>query len=78
MTATYFLEYEKRTSGGNYILTIYGDGKELWNGSVSAGIEPIDIDIDVTGVLKLTIERSGYIPTLSSDYTTLGDVALWT
>ena len=78
LTATYFLEYEKRTSGGNYILTIYGDGKELWNVSVSAGIEPIDIDIDVTGVLKLTIERSGYIPTLSSDYTTLGDVALWT
>lgn len=75
LTATYFLNHKDRSNDYNHILTIYGDERELWRGRVSAGIEPIDIDIDVTGVLKLTIEKSG---NTSLNAATLGDVALWT
>ena len=74
LTAVYFLDYEQRSDDYRYTLTIYGDGRELWKGTVSAGIEPIDIDLDLTGVLKLTLENGGYF----SNPTTLGDVALWT
>ncbi|MCM3560607.1 NPCBM/NEW2 domain-containing protein [Brevibacillus borstelensis] len=41
----------KNTAGVN--LSILGDGKELWSGSLEAGGLPKKLNLDVTGVLKL-------------------------
>ena len=59
-------------------LIISGDGKELWQGTMAAGIVPQYIDIDVTGVLELTIEYPESRSNTNTRYTALGDVALWT
>lgn len=78
-TALYYKEFEYRShdQGEAYTLVISGDGRELWRGSVGAGIDPVDIDIDITGVLELTIEYPK-----STSYrcysTALGEAALWT
>lgn len=81
LTGVYYQSYEKRTtrssSGEAATLVIWGDGRELWRGSVTAGFDPINFDIDVTGVLELKLEY----PTGGNGYiggTCLGDVALWT
>lgn len=77
LTALYYQRHERRddTASKDITLVISGDGRQLWQGSVNAGIDPVSIDIDITGVLELTIEypsggRFAY-------YTALGDVALW-
>lgn len=80
LTAWYYQEYSYRGTNQSRTktLVISGDGKELWQGTVAAGIEPQYIDIDITGVLELTIE---YPESNSNGYvseTALGDVALWT
>ena len=59
-------------------LIISGDGKELWRGTVAAGVEPLYIDIDISGVLELTIEYPESKSNTNTRYTALGDVALWT
>lgn len=57
-------------------MVISGDGRELWRGSVESGKDPMDFDIDITGVLELTLEFpvGGYGRV---DYTGIGEVALW-
>ena len=71
LTASFFQKYSYRNSTTIQELVISGDGKELWSGSLSGGMDPIDIDIDLTGVLELEIEVVG-------GHIALGDVALWT
>lgn len=80
LTGSYYMEYEYRDwrrDVDSYTLVISGDGKELWHGSVGAGIDPQPIDIDITGVLELKIE----IPRTRENPATfplaLGDMALW-
>lgn len=73
LTALYYQLYDKRSSAGTTVLTISGDGQQLWEGTMSSGIEPLNIDIDVTNVSELKIE---YQATCSGN-TSLGDVALW-
>ena len=80
LTAWYYQEYSVRDMDQNRTSTliISGDGKELWQGTVAAGIEPRYIDIDITGVLELTIEYPQSSSNTNTRYTALGDVALWT
>ena len=75
MTASYFQKYDERNKERETTLIISGDGRELWRGTVSAGVDPIDLDIDITGVLELTFE---YPEGGVSSYTGLGEVALYT
>lgn len=80
LTGFYYQRYDNRDSEsytGPTILVISGDERELWRGSVASGVEPIPFDIDVTGVLELTLEYpvSGNGPAY---FACLGDVALWT
>lgn len=78
LTGIYYQEYNSRAYDGKpTILVISGDKQELWRGSVASGVDPIVIDIDITGVLELTLEypKSGNGP---ASRTRLGDVALWT
>ncbi|MCC8079305.1 MAG: NPCBM/NEW2 domain-containing protein [Oscillospiraceae bacterium] len=74
LTGVYFLSYSDRSSTNTRTLTIYGDGNELWSGSVTAGVEPLDIDVDLTGVLEMQIVVTG-----GNSYTHayLGDTMLY-
>lgn len=76
LTAAYFVQYDYRSAGGvSPTLIISGDGKQLWQGTTGVGVDPVDIDLDITGVLELTIEYpSG---TGNSYQAALGDIALW-
>ena len=77
MTAAYFIQYDYRSAGGvSPSLIISGDGKQLWQGTTGVGVDPVDIDLDVTGVLELTIEYPH--GTGNSYQAALGDIALWT
>ncbi|MCI8538170.1 MAG: copper amine oxidase [Oscillospiraceae bacterium] len=76
LTGLYYQKYEDRSRDHDAItLVISGDGRELWHGSVGPGLDPVDISIDITGVLELKI----YYPGSNwGENTALGDVALWT
>lgn len=77
LTGTYFQIYDKRDSAQDKtsMLVISGDGRQLWQGSVGAGMDPIKFDIDISGVLELTLE---YPESLGNKHcTAIGDVALW-
>lgn len=78
LTGVYYQVYSARASDAKpTILVISGDGKELWRGSVAGGVDPIAFDIDISGVLELTLEYPGSGNGYST-FTRLGDVALWT
>lgn len=77
LTAAYFVQYDYRSAGGvSPTLTISGDGKQLWQGTTGIGVDHVDIDLDITGVLELTIEYPQ--GTGNSYQAALGDIALWT
>lgn len=77
LTGTLFQQYWFRDYETGGTLVISGDGRELWRGHVAAGIDPVDFDVDITGVLELTLEfpSGGYG---RADYSAIGEVALWT
>ena len=54
---TYFLTFDNRTSNKERVLNIYGDDILLYTATMSNGIEPIDFDVDISGVnyLKISI-----------------------
>lgn len=75
LTATLFQTYEYRDAKYGSTLIILGDGKQLWQGSVDAGLDPVNVGIDISGVLELTVE---YPKGENCAYrSALGDVALW-
>ena len=75
LTASLFQTYEYRDAKYGSTLIILGDGKQLWQGSVDAGLDPVNVDIDISGVLELTVE---YPKGENCAYrSALGDVALW-
>ena len=78
LTASYYMLYEYRDKDNDKscTLAISADGRQIWQGSVSAGKDPINIDIDLAGALELTIEYPEGSD-LGSFLTALGDVALW-
>lgn len=77
LTGIYFQRYDHRSSHKNTTLILWGDGRELWKGTVGAGVDPINIDIDLTGILELKLEYPGDGESVPH-WTCLGDVALWT
>ena len=59
MTGVFFQNYDARASGSSTELTIYGDGKMLFSGTMRGGIDPIPFDVSLSGVLELKIKMSG-------------------
>lgn len=51
LTAVYYQTYEQRDAKSGATLIISGNGQELWRGSAAPGVDPINIDIDITGDL---------------------------
>ena len=78
LTGLYYQEYTARAYDGKpTIMVISGDGRELWRGSVASGVDTVAFDIDISGVLELTLEypSSG---NGSASRTRISEVALWT
>lgn len=75
LTAVFFQIYDRRDTKYGSTLTILGDGRQLWQGSVDAGVDPVNVDIDISGVLELTLEYPK--GNSSGQLSALGDVALW-
>jgi serine/threonine protein kinase len=48
--------FDDRTHEGQQVILIYGDGEVLFMESIQKGVEPIDIDINITEVDLLRIE----------------------
>lgn len=82
MTGVFFLKYGERSSGTEYHLAFYGDGRQLWSETVQSGVEPIPFNVDLTGVNTLVIEASNRFVnsnTVRLNYEiTLGDTMLFT
>lgn len=73
LTGVYFQQYDYRSNEGG-TLTIYADDEKIWEGKVGGGIDPINISVDVTGVLELKIMMGGSCPSC----TAIGELGLWT
>lgn len=73
LTGVYFQQYDYRSVAGG-TLTIYADDEKIWEGKVGGGIDPINISVDVTGVLELKIMMGGSSPS----HTAIGELGLWT
>lgn len=59
LTGLWFQKYDCRTASAGYPnegdLEIYGDGKLLYSGVMKPGLEPIELNIDISGVSELKI-----------------------
>jgi len=59
MRGTFILRYRSRSTSGKYMLKIYGDDKLLYSFSeMTAGVRPVEFEVDLTGVLQMRIEMS--------------------
>jgi hypothetical protein len=68
MTGTFYQRYDYRSNTSTNTMQIYGDGKLLFDGSVSSGVEPVFFDVDLTGVLELRV-KTGYWRNGGLDFT---------
>lgn len=78
MTGSFYLQCFWRDYPYSATMIIYGDSRELWRGTVDPNTDPIDIDIDITGVLELKLEQPKQTGTGWAGYAgALGDMTLW-
>lgn len=73
LTGLFYQQYDYRSSSGG-TLTIYADGEAVWEASVSEGIDPVEININVQGVEELKVAFSGS----GIAHTAIGELGLWT
>lgn len=75
LTGLYYQRYDSRNglSQLKTNLTIYADGQTIWNGTVSGGIDPVEINVNIAGTSELKLELDGYI-----SYVAIGELGLWT
>lgn len=84
ISGTLFQIYDERSTEGERAskLKIYGDGDLLYSAEVRGGVEPVDFQVDITGVMELRVEFDPYYATRvfgTSRYVAeLDDVGLWT
>ena len=66
ISGTLFMSDEYKND--NYITTIeiYGDGNLLYTANIKGGIEPIDFNVDLNGILELRFYMKGWTGTLSN------------
>jgi len=78
LTGTYFVPYKEHSTGQKGTLKIWGDGKLLYTSpEMTGGIEPVEVDVDLTGVLTLKIEMNTmHRDTFSTNFT-FADILLY-
>lgn len=82
ISGTIYQMYEYRSSTmRRATLRIYGDDELLYEAQVTGGVEPIDFYVDLTGVLKLTVDFYQERLTMFNHWdneSALGNCGLWT
>ena len=86
LTGTIYQRYDYRSTSLYYDdhgLWIYGDGELIYSCPFEqgeTGIDPINFDIDLTGILKLEIVFDGFEAPMSNwkHVLALGNIGLWT
>ncbi len=73
LSGVFYQPFNNRSDKNVTTLAIYGDGEPLYTADMQGGVLPINFNVDITGVLILRIELSGY-----SGCGCVGDCGLWT
>lgn len=73
LTGLYYQLYDYR-SNGKSTLSIYADDELVWEATVGAGIDPIELNLNVQGVRELEFK----FVSIDAERTALGELALWT
>lgn len=69
-SGTLFIDYEDRSSRTTCSVRVYGDGELLYSSpTMTAGVQPVDFSVDISGVDELKLEVNGK---WSSSYSWLG------
>lgn len=77
LTGLFYQLYDERSSNNETTLTIYADGESVWKASVTAGKDPVEINVNVQGVkeLKIGVYNDGYWS--FNYYAAIGELGLW-
>lgn len=82
ISGTFYQIYDYRSERDPLKITtlkIFGDDELLYSAEMNGGITPIDFYVDLTGVLKLTVDISGWtIPGYGTTRGVIGNCGLWT
>ena len=68
IAGTFFLPDSRRNASVDSVLEIYGDERLLYTAKVTGGVEPIDFDVNLTGVLELRIRMNHASSRVTSTY----------
>lgn len=77
VSGTLFQNYDYRSDTQINYIEIYGDGEQLYRGTVAGGEFPVNFKVDLTGVLQLQIVLGFYLNG-NDAYAGVADLGLWT
>ena len=80
LTGVLFQPYNSRDNHSTLTLGIYGDNQLLWQGTVGGGIDPVEFNVNLINVQRVTIKyESTYLTSNSANAPAkIGDLGLWT
>ena len=78
ISGIFFKTYDYRSNDRTASLKIYGDNELLYSASVTAGVDPVEFYVDLTGVLELKICCDGSWEYYGASEAGIGDCGLWT
>ncbi len=73
ISGTYYLRENAKNTSYDMTLEVYGDGELLYIATLTAGVQPISFDVDITGVLNLEVKLSDVHGKVG-----IADFGLWT
>lgn len=80
LEGVFYQLYDYRSDSGEATITFYGDGNLLWQETITKGMEPIDFEVDISGVDIFMIVATPKNPLMvggDAFYAALGEVALY-
>lgn len=81
IAGTLFQQYDQRSATSKYdtsTLEIYGDGKLLYTAEMRGGVDPIDFNVDIRGVLELRVNWSPATSVYGYKYAAIANCGLYT
>ena len=76
LSGTWFQTYDYRNEWRETILEIYGDGVLLYSGEMTRGVEPVNLNLNVSGVSELKISWALGVSGYENDYCGIADFNL--
>ena len=77
ISGIFFKTYNYRSDDRTASLKIYGDNELLYSASVTAGVDPVEFYVDLTGVLELKICCDGSWESYGDSKAGIGNCGLW-